>query len=171
MFLNVLIISESSKCILFFIDLGRLDARKYRRRRGQDPCKLRKAFPRFLKNGVYPSTSMARGGIHSLNLRSFARRIQRLSIPFTFDFVRIEMIDAARIGRTMSSSNFRVEKHCGFPKAKWRLDSDIPRKFIDPRYFEASPLSVGHSLRSKRIFFFSFLSRSIECIEGGTRIN
>lgn len=37
----------------------------------------------------------------------------------------------------MSSSNFREEKHCGLP-AKWWLDSDIPRKFIDPRYFEAS---------------------------------
>lgn len=60
-----------------------------------DPCKLREASFReeFLK--------MA--SVNGRGRDSFARRIQLgLSIPFTFDFVRhrrIEMIDAARIGR------------------------------------------------------------------------
>lgn len=86
---------------------------------------------------------------------SFARRIQLgLSIPFTFDFVRHRRDD--RCGENwsnwMSSSNFREEKHCG-PPAKWWLDSDIPRKFIDP--------GISRPLE-ENVFLVPFANRSEE---------
>lgn len=52
----------------------------------------------------------------------------------------------------MSSSNFREEKHCGLP-AKWWLDSDIPRKFIDP--------GISRPLE-ENVFLVSFANRSEE---------